>query len=84
MNRPAYYEDLKSLAREKRAHYGVDTAAFGLREVRRIYKAEGIRIDPWPLPHKIKALYMCADGDCSVAIQPTLPDAPKISTFHRF
>jgi Zn-dependent peptidase ImmA (M78 family) len=81
MNRDAYYEDLKSLAREKRVHYGVDTAAFGLREVRRIYKAEGIRIDPWPLPYKIKALYMCADGDCSVAIQPMLPDAPKIFAF---
>ena len=49
MNRNAYYEDLKRLAREKRAEYKVDTAVFGLREIRRIYKAEGIRIDHWPL-----------------------------------
>jgi len=78
MNRDAYYEDLKALAREKRAFYGVDTAAFGLREVRQIYKQEGIHIDQWQLPYKIKALYMCADGDFSVAIQSTLPNEPKL------
>jgi Zn-dependent peptidase ImmA (M78 family) len=78
VNRGVYYEDLKALAREKRADYSVDTAAFGLKDVRRIYKAEGIQIDYWPLPYKIKAMYMCADGDFSVAIQRTLPDEPKL------
>jgi Zn-dependent peptidase ImmA (M78 family) len=78
MSRHAYYEDLKALAREKRNLHGVDTAAFGLREVRRIYKQEGIKIDYWPLPYKIKALYMCADGECSVAVQRSLPDEPKL------
>ena len=78
MSRRAYYEDLKSLAREKRALHGVATAAFGLREVRKIYKAEGIRLDYWPLPRKIKALYMCENGDCSVAVQKSLPDEPKL------
>lgn len=78
MSRHAYYESLKSLAREKRKAYGVNTAAFGLREVRCIYKHENIRIDYWPLPYKIKALYMCADGDCSVAIQRSLPEEPKL------
>ena len=78
MSRDAYYEDLKTLAREKRTLHDVDTAAFGLREVRSIYKKEGIRIDQWPLHYKIKALYMCADGDCSVAIQHKLPDEPKL------
>ncbi|MEX0828314.1 MAG: ImmA/IrrE family metallo-endopeptidase [Haliea sp.] len=78
MSRHAYYQDLKQLAREKRVRYGVDTAAFGLREVRRIYKEENIHIDYWPLPSKIKALYMCGSGDCSVAIQRKLPDEPKL------
>lgn len=78
MSRHAYYESLKALAREKRDAYGVETAAFGLREVRRIYKDEDIRIDYWPLPYKIKALYMCADGNCSVAIQRSLPEEPKL------
>jgi Zn-dependent peptidase ImmA (M78 family) len=78
MDRHAYYEDLKALARTKRVQHGVDTAAFGLREIRSIYRTEGIRIDYYPLPSKIKALYMCADGDCTVAVQRTLPDEPKL------
>ena len=78
MNRSAYYEDLKVLAREKRNRFGIDTAAFGLREVRQIYKHENVQIDYWPLAPKVKALYMCADGDCSVAIQRNLPDEPKL------
>jgi Zn-dependent peptidase ImmA (M78 family) len=78
MNRDVYYEDLKALARDKRSHYSVDSASFGLRDVRRIYKEEGIRIDYWPLPYKLKAMYMCADDDCSVAIQRTLPEEPKL------
>src|SRR5712692_995896 len=78
MTRSAYYEDLKHLARQKRAEFCVNTAAFGLSEVRVIYKQEGIRIDHWPLPRKVKALYMCEDGDCSVALQRTLPYEPKL------
>jgi Zn-dependent peptidase ImmA (M78 family) len=78
MSRHAHYQELKALAREKRGHYDVATDAFGLREVRKIYKAEGIRIDQWPLPYKIKALYMCAGGECSVAVQSKLPYEPKL------
>ena len=78
MSRHAYYEELKLLALQKRAEHAVDTATLGLREVRRIYKAEAIRIDYYPLPYKIKALYMCDDGDCSVALQRRLPDEPKL------
>jgi Zn-dependent peptidase ImmA (M78 family) len=78
MSRTAYYEDLKRLALQKRAEYRVNTAAFGLSEVRVIYKQEGIRIDHWPLPRKVKALYVCEDGDCSVALQPALPYEPKL------
>ena len=77
-SRRAYYDDLLQLARDKRAAYGVQTAAFGLMQVRDIYKAEDIKIDYWPLPYKIKALYMCADDHSSVAIQKTLPDEPKL------
>jgi Zn-dependent peptidase ImmA (M78 family) len=79
MSRSAHYEDLKQLARQKRAEFRVNTAAFGLAELRRIYKQEQIRLDHWPqLPRKVKALYMCEDGDCSVALQPTLPYEPKL------
>lgn len=78
MSRRAYYEDLKKLAREKRAQYGVNTAQFGLSEARSIYRQEHIQIDYWPLPRKVKALYICEDEDCSVALQPTLPYEPKL------
>ncbi|MEY9123306.1 ImmA/IrrE family metallo-endopeptidase [Bradyrhizobium yuanmingense] len=78
MTRDEYFEGLKALAREKRMYHAVRTNSFGLREVRQIYKKEGIRIDPWPLPPKIKAMYMCADGDYSVAVQRSLPDEPKL------
>lgn len=73
-----YFDNMKELAREKRELYRVNTAAFGLREVRTIYKAESIKIDQWKLPAKIKALYMCEDGHCSVAVQPKLPREPKL------
>lgn len=78
MSRRAYYETMTQLARDKRAEYGVDTSAFGLRELRTIYKEEGICLDHWPLPRKIKALYMCDDGHCSVALQKSIPYEPKL------
>ena len=78
MSRHAYYEELKALARQKRAEYRVETAKFGLREIRRIYKGEKIRLDHYPLPYKIKALYMCDDDDCSVALKQSLPYEPKL------
>lgn len=78
MSRGPYYEELLCLAREMRVRHNVDTASFGLREIRQIYKQEGIRLDHWPLPYKIKALYMCDDGECSVALQQKLPYEPKL------
>ena len=78
MSRTAYYEEMMKLAREKRSEHGVDTSHFGLRELRSIYKREGIRLDKYPLPRKIKALYMCDGGDCSVAFQDSLPYEPKL------
>jgi hypothetical protein len=78
MSRRLYYQELLRLAREIRASYKVDTASFGLREARAIYKQEGIRIDHWPLPRKIKAVYMCDGGECSVALQKTIPYEPKL------
>jgi len=78
MDRNAHYEELKELAREKREHHRVQTAAFGLREIRKIYKAEEIDLHLYPLRPKIKAIYMCDDGYCSVAVQRKLPDEQKL------
>ncbi len=73
-----YYEQMKVLAREKRQLYSVNTSTFGLREVRNIYKIEKITIDHYPLPARIKAVYMCSNNDCSVAIRKSLPMEPKL------
>src|SRR5262245_48513299 len=78
MDRFTYYEGLKELARTKRAEYNVSTATFGLREVGKIYRAEKVRIDYRDLTPRIRALYMCDDGDCSVAIRRTLPPEPRL------
>jgi Zn-dependent peptidase ImmA (M78 family) len=72
------YEAMKQLAREKRAHYGVQTETLNLVVVRKIYSTEGIRIDPWKFPRTIRAAYMCDDSDPSVAISKTLPREPKL------
>jgi Zn-dependent peptidase ImmA (M78 family) len=77
-NRGWDFEHLKALALEKRKQFRVETHAFGLREIRTIYGQERIKIDPWKLPSKIKAVYMCDDGHCSVAIQPKLPKEPRL------
>lgn len=79
MSHSGYYEDLKALARQERERFGINTAHFGVAEARKIYGKLGIRIDYWPtLPSKIKALYMCADNDFSIALQKSLPDEPKL------
>lgn len=78
MARAGQFEDLKELAREKRLLHKVDTARFGVREMRAIYKAEGIDIHYRDFKGKIKALYMCGDGYYSVALKRGLPDEPKL------
>lgn len=78
MTRNDYFESMKRLAREKRQLHRVETSALGLAAIRQIYKLESIKIDQWKLPSKVKAVYMCDCNDCSVAIQRSLPDEPKI------
>lgn len=69
---------MKKLAAEKRAEHKVQTSCFGLREIRRIYKLEGIKIDKWKVSHRIRAIYMCEDGDCSVLMSTVLPPEPRL------
>jgi Zn-dependent peptidase ImmA (M78 family) len=78
MSEYTQYEELKDLAREKRVIHHVETATFGLQKVRQIYRAEKIRVDLWPLRPKVKAVYMCDNGDFSVAVNKTLPLEPKL------
>lgn len=72
------YEHAKLLANQKRADYGVTTEALNLNVIRRIYSAEGIRIDKWDFSPSIRALYMCEDGETSVAVNRKLPREPYL------
>jgi len=70
------YERAKLLANQKRVEYGVTTETLNLNVVRRIYSGEGIRIDKWDFSPSIRALYMCEDGEISVAVNRKLPREP--------
>ena len=67
------YEQAKLLANSKRAEYGVTTETLNLNVIRRIYGDESIRIDKWEFSPGIRAVYMCDDGDISVAVNRKLP-----------
>lgn len=54
MSRSDYYQDMKDLARRVRAEYGLASCSVHKSDLRRIYKAEGVRIDIWP--YKLKAV----------------------------
>jgi Zn-dependent peptidase ImmA (M78 family) len=69
---------MRDLAREKREQFGIKTDSLGVREVRGIYRKEGITIDIRKLPSCLKAIYVANDDDISVAIRKDLPDEPKI------
>jgi Zn-dependent peptidase ImmA (M78 family) len=70
------YEEAKLLANQKRTDYGVATETLNLNVVRRIYSHEGIRIDKWDFSPSIRAVYMCEEGDISVAVSRKLPREP--------
>src|ERR1051326_6536486 len=78
MSQSPNYDALKRLARDQPAQFCVQTETLNLVVVRKIYGAEGIRIDPWKFPRTIRAAYMCDDSDPSVAISKTFPREPKL------
>jgi Zn-dependent peptidase ImmA (M78 family) len=74
-----YYRTCVQLAQSKRHDFGVITNAFGLREMRKIYKQEKIAIDLRKLRRaKIRAAYYCDDGECSVLVNSTLPSQQRL------
>jgi hypothetical protein len=72
------YEAASAMAYQKRELYEVTTVTLNLNVIRKIYRQEGIRIDPWDFDRTIRAVYMCDDGDPSVALNKTLPREPKL------
>ncbi|HXW25922.1 MAG TPA: ImmA/IrrE family metallo-endopeptidase [Xanthobacteraceae bacterium] len=78
INKTAYYASIRELARKKRAEYSIQTNAFGIREIRAIYRREHITIDIRTLPSCLKAIYLAQEGDVCVAIRKDLPGEPKL------
>lgn len=79
MNRWAYYERMRALALAKRAEHKVETASLNLTCMRRIYRAEVIRIDRWETRgRKIRAAYFCDSDDFSVLLNRNLPREPAL------
>jgi Zn-dependent peptidase ImmA (M78 family) len=79
MSGPAgYYQDMRQLAHSKRTEHQVQTATLDLTVIRRIYRAEGIKMDYWDTSNKIRAAYFCEDNDYSVLINKKLPREPKL------
>jgi Zn-dependent peptidase ImmA (M78 family) len=73
-----YYQAMRQLAHEKRTEHHVETASFNLQAIRRIYRAEGIKMDYWDTSSRIRAAYFCEDNDYSVLINRKLPREPKL------
>ena len=80
MERFTYYEEMKALAVATRSKYGVRTDSLGLREMRRIYKQEGIKLDLWPHKmKKVRAAYLIEDGQAYVLLTKSMkPVEPRL------
>jgi Zn-dependent peptidase ImmA (M78 family) len=81
MSRSDYYAGMKGLARETRAQYGLTSPRVLRSDLRRIYRAEGIRIDLWP--HKLKKLrgaYINDELGPTVMLAKGLPQDPMVFT----
>lgn len=81
MSRFAYYEQMKALARQIRLEYHLHTARVLRSDLRRLYRAYGIKIDLWP--YKFRALrgaYFDDDLGPTVVLARQLPPEPMIFT----
>ena len=81
MNRSAYYDQMKVLAREVRVSHGVTTPKVTLTIMRQIYKTYGIKIKLWP--HRLKKLkgaYFNDETGPHVMIDGNLPVEQRIFT----
>lgn len=82
-----YYKELKKIARDQRAAFGLQTSSIGRREFRLIYKQFGIKLHLWPKPglsgkplKHMRGAYLNVDGELHVMVDRTLPDDPYLFT----
>jgi Zn-dependent peptidase ImmA (M78 family) len=75
MNRKAYYRTMQALALEVRKRHGLRRADISIKQMWRVYRAEGIeRIDFWPNLRHIRVAYFNDECGVSVMIAKGLPD----------
>jgi Zn-dependent peptidase ImmA (M78 family) len=81
VNRTAYYERLKALARAERAKHRLTTRRVMLSDLRAIYRAYGITIDLWPGKLRdLRGAYFSDGCGTSVMIAKRLPPEQRIFT----
>jgi Zn-dependent peptidase ImmA (M78 family) len=81
MNRFAYYQEMKALARQVRSDHGLTTPRVLRSDLRRIYKHYGIRIDLWPHRfNRLRGAYFFDDLGATVMLVRGLPPDPTVFT----
>ncbi|HKR23583.1 MAG TPA: ImmA/IrrE family metallo-endopeptidase [Pyrinomonadaceae bacterium] len=81
MNQQAYYEDLKQLARQVRAEFGLRSPRVVESDLRRIYEVNGIVIDDWPYRlRNLRGAFICDHLGTTVMLASGLPQDPKVFT----
>ena len=81
MNRSAYYEQMKALARATREKYGLTTPRVRKSDLRVIYREERIRIDLWPHRlREVRGAYFNDELGPTVMLVKSLPEDPMVFT----
>ena len=81
MSRFAYYEQMKALARQIRLEHHLHTARVLRSDLRRLYRAYGIKIDLWPYKFRgLRGAYFDDDLGPTVVLARQLPPEPMIFT----
>src|ERR1044072_1355567 len=81
MNREAYYEDLKLLARQVRAEHGLRSPRVLASDLRRIYDKYGITIDSWPYRlRNLRGAFISDHLGTTVMLASGLPQDPMVFT----
>jgi Zn-dependent peptidase ImmA (M78 family) len=81
VNRSDYYAQMKELARETRAKYGLTSPRVLKSDMRRIYRDQRIQIDLWPFKlRQVRGAYFNDDLGPTVMLAKGLPDDPMIFT----
>lgn len=81
MNRQAYYEELKLLARQVRAEHGLRSPRVLASDLRRIYDRHGIVIDSWPYRlRNLRGAFISDHLGTTVMLASGLPQDPLVFT----